>query len=231
MQAFDYFPINGHGVAHINGRKFLIDPGLPYTIAQRPMLIDGRRIEVESRVNGLTAEDFSDRVGIDLDGVLGANLGSEFVINILPQERSIVFDQHLSAFPINVETDNIGGVATVWMSVAGQRVRGALDLGSSLSLIRADRVETFEPVGRDTAVVSFMGAVEVDVYHLPVMLENEVMHLRFGAMPAEYAEWLEMANVQAVLGHELLQHYAVSLAIEEGLVSLDPLSATVGNIH
>ena len=33
----------------------------------------------------------------------------------------------------------------------------------------------------------------------------------------------ELANVQAFLGYELLEHYAISLAMEEGLLALEPL--------
>lgn len=223
MQAFSYVAVNGHGVAHINGRKFLIDLGLSYSIAQRPMLIDGQRIGVEPQVNGLTTQAFSDQLGVDLDGVLGANLSSEFVVSILPRARSIIFDHSLSEFPINVEADNVGGIAAIGASVGGKQLRGFLDLGNSLSLIRADQVGAYEAVDTDTAVFSFVGAAEVKVYELPVMLGDKVIYLRFGAMPPKYAQWLEMVNIQVVLGHELLKHFAVSLAVEEGIVSFDPL--------
>ena len=67
------------------------------------------------------------------------------------------------------------------------------------------------------------GAREVDVYSLPVMIDRRTIHMKFGVMPSETADSLELANVQATLGYELLEHFAVSLAMEEGTVSLDPL--------
>ena len=59
------------------------------------------------------------------------------------------------------------------------------------------------------------------------MIERQVIHLRFGAMPLEVADWLDLVNVQATLGYELLEHYAVSLALGEGILGLEPLSPAI----
>ena len=223
MQAFSYVPVNGHGVADIDGRKFLVEPGLPFSMAERPIHIDGREIDVQDEVFGLRVADLSPRVGIQLDGVLGANASGDFVVNLLPDQRSIVFDQYLSDFPINIQVDNLGGVASLHLGIAGKRSRGLLDLGCGLSLVHPKLVEGLEPESRECEVFGYIGRRDIDIYSLPVMLERRPVHLRFGVLPEELLCWLEAANVEAIIGHELLQHYAVSLAIEEGSVSLDPL--------
>ena len=68
-----------------------------------------------------------------------------------------------------------------------------------------------------------IGPRDVDVYTLPLMIGQRAIHMRFGVMPVGMAESLELANVQATLGSELLEHFALSLAMEEGVLSLDPL--------
>ena len=223
MQKLNYVPVNSHVVAHVRGRKFLIEPSLPRSIATRPLLLDGKRIEVEQTVNGLSVEDFNSQLGVELDGVLGANLSSEFVINILPRERAIVLDQALTDFPINVDIDNLDGEALMHVSIGGKRMRARLDLGCSLSLIRSDLVESYKPSGRETVMFRFLGPRDVDVYMLPLIIGQRTIHMRFGVMPAETAESLQLPNVQATLGSELLEHFALSLAMEEGVLSLDPL--------
>jgi hypothetical protein len=223
MQKFNYVKVNSHVVADVRGRRFLIEPSLPRSIATRPLLLDGKRIEVKQTVNGLSVEDFNLQVGVELDGVLGANLSSEFVVNILPRERAIVLDQALTDFPINVDIDNLGGEALMEVSIGGKRMRARLGLEHKLSLIRYDLVKSCKPVDRETVMFRCIGPLDVDVYTLPLIIGQRAIHMRFGVMPAEMAESLELANVQATLGSGLLEHFALSLAMEEGVLSLDPL--------
>jgi hypothetical protein len=223
MEEFHYTPVNGHAVARIHGRQFLLAPGLPFSIANRPLLLEGQKIEVEAKVLGLTLEDLIPRVGVELDGVLGANVSDRFVVNIDPRDYRLEFDQYQKYFPISVPVDNLGGAANWHVSIGGRRARALLDLGSKLSLIHPDLVEGLEPDGRETEVLGFIGPCEMDVYSLPVLVDREAVHLRFAAVPPEIALRMELANVQAIIGYELLEHYALSLAMSEGELSLDPL--------
>ena len=223
MEEFHYTPVNGHAVAHIHGRQFLLAPGLPYSMANRPVLLEGEKIGVERQVLGLTVEDLIPRIGVEIDGVLGANVSDRFVVNIDPRDYRVEFDRYQKYFPINVPIDNLAGAANWHVSIGGRRVRALLDLGTKLSLIHPDLVEGLEPDDRDTEVLGFIGPRELDVYSLPVMVDSETVHLRFAAVPPEVALQMELANIQALIGYELLEHYALSLAISEGELSLDPL--------
>ena len=223
MQEYSYIPVNGHAVARIHDRLFLLSPGLPFTIAERPLVIDGRRIEGQEEVLGLTAASLSDRVGVKLDGVLGANLCDQFVVNFDPKSHRVEFDQTSKDYPINLEIDNFAGAARWHLSINGKRAPALLDLGIRLSLVHPELLVGQGPIAQETELFSLIGARKVDVYSLPVMIDREVIHLRFARMPDEVAFRAEMANVQAFIGYELLEHYAISLAMEEGLLALEPL--------
>ena len=223
MLSYDYVPVNGHVVAHIRGRRFLVDMGIPNTIARRPLLLGNQKVDVEEQSYGLRLEDFSRLVGLELDGVLGAHLSSDYVINLLPQERCLVFDNYLPDYALNISVENLAGLPYMHQSIGSQRVRGLLNPGSGLSWIQPELVTGYKYVGQQKEIFGYIGDIVVDVYSLPFMVGTQTIYLKFAAMPTEAARWLKLANVDAIVGAELLEHFAVSIALEDGTVSLDRL--------
>jgi hypothetical protein len=223
MQQYDYKAVDGRIVARINGRNYLLETSLPFSLGAGPLLLDGRRIETTSEVLGLNVEDLSPQMGMELDGILGGNVSDQFVVNVKPQDHQLVFDDYLADYPIDIEVENMGGLAVMNQTINGMRVKGALDLGGTMSLVTQDMVGDLKPVDYQTEVFWFIGKREVAIHYLPVMIDRKIIHLRFGVMPSEIESWLEMANIRASIGSELLQHYAVSLALQEGSLMLEPL--------
>ena len=223
MLSYDYIPVNGHVVANVRGRKFLVDMGIPQTIARRPLVIEGQRLPVTTEGHGLKLQDFNHIVGIELDGVLGAQLSNEFVVNVLPNDKTLVLDHYQPEFPICIEVDNLSGMPFMHQSVDHKRVRGLINLGSALSWIQPELVDNHQSIGTAKELFGYIGEREVEVYSLPVMVDRQTIYLKFGAMPKPVGEWLQLANIDTILGAELLQHYAISMALSEGTVSMDTL--------
>ena len=223
MLSYDYIPVNGHVVAKIRGRNFLVDMGIPNTIAHRPLLLDGQKLEVTNQSHGLKLDDFNRLVGIELDGVLGSHLSNDYVISLLPDEKNLVLDKYQQDFPINIEVENLCGMPYMHQSIGNKRIRGLVAVGTAISWIQPELAEGFERTGRHRELFGYIGEREVDVCTLPVMVDKHSVSLNFGVMPPEVANWLKLANVDAVLGAELLEHYAISVALEEGTLSMRTL--------
>ena len=134
MQQYSCSLINGYPIANIRGRNFLVDTGLPFTVADRPMLIEGKRFEVAPEVMGITARQMSSSIGFPVDGILGANVTDEFVLTIKPLQHKLGFDQYLDAFPVKMEIENLGGTAIMKQTIAGKRIKAFLNLGTRLVL-------------------------------------------------------------------------------------------------
>jgi hypothetical protein len=226
MQQYSYDLVNGYPIASIRGRKFLIDTSIPYTIADRPMVLEGQRFEVFPEVTGLTTANMGSVVGIELDGVLGANVTDQFVLKIRPEQQTLVLDQYLDAFPLEIPVDNLGGLAIMHQTIAGKRVKAFLSLGTRLSYISADSVEGLEPIGKVRDIMGMIGEFETEVYQLSVAVGRDVHDFNFGVIPAQMQNYFDMANVQAAIGSELLQHYALDLSMDDGVLMLDPLQQT-----
>ncbi|MEH6580760.1 MAG: hypothetical protein V7754_02410 [Halioglobus sp.] len=223
MQQYSCDLINGYPIADIRGRKFLIDTSLPFTLADRPLSLEGARFEVAQEVMGLTTAQVADVAGLELDGVLGANVTDQFVMRIEPEQRKLVLDQYLDAFPVEIEIENLGGQTIMHQTIGGKHMKAFLSLGSHLSYVCASEVEGLEPVGRERDVLAMIGEIETEVYELPVAIGQTIHHFKFGVIPPAMQSFIDMANVQAAIGSELLQHYAISLAVHEGLLMLDPI--------
>ena len=222
-QSFSYQNANGYPLAEIHGRTYLIDTSTPYTLANKPLLLGGERIDVATEVMGLSVEQVSSAIQLPLDGVLGANITDRFVMRLRPEERLLSFDDYQDAMPIEVEIENLGGMPVMHQTLAGQRVKAALSIGGTLSWIKRDLVSGLEPVGRESDVMGYVGAVEAEVYELPVSIGSREHLLRFGVLPEPMETFLEMANVQAIIGGELIRHYAMSLDMREGELALEPV--------
>ncbi|MEH6570952.1 MAG: hypothetical protein V7709_17860 [Halioglobus sp.] len=227
MQQYSYNLVNGHRVANIRGRKFLIDTSMPFTVADRPMLIGGDRFEVAPEVMGLNTAQISKVVGLELDGILGANVIDNYVMKILPAENTLVLDHYLDAFPLEIDIDNLGGMVIMNQTIAGIRQKAFLALGMRLSYVNAAMVEGLEPIGYERDVVGMIGEFETPVYQLPVAIDRKIHNFKFGVVPTQIQDFIEMANVTAAIGSELLQHYAVSLSINDGVLMLDPLETQI----
>jgi hypothetical protein len=223
MQQYSYNMINGYPIANIRGRNFLIDTALPFTVSDRPVLIEGERFEVAPEVMGLTTSCISATAGFRLDGILGANVTGNFVLKIQPQQHKLVFDRYLDDFPLEIEVENLGGTAIMNQTIAGKRVKAFLTLGTRFSYVNPDMVEGLEPIGREHDVLGMVGEIEADVYSLPVAIGQQSHDLKFAVIPVQLRDFIERANVTALIGSELLEHYAVSLSMDEGLLMLDPL--------
>ena len=52
-------------------------------------------------------------------------------------------------------------------------------------------------------------------------------YLYSGVIPAQLRDFIEMVNVSACIGSELLQHYALTLTLDEGVLMLDPLATQI----
>lgn len=223
MQQYSYNMINGFPIATIRGRKFLIDTGMPFTVADHPMLIEGQRFEVEPEVMGVTASQVSAVAGLKLDGILGANITDKFVLKIQPRDHSLMFDHYLGDFPVEIEIENLGGTAIMNQTIAGRRVKAFLTLGSRLSYVTPEMVEGLEPIGLERDILGMIGEFETEVYSLSVAIGREKHQLKFGVIPEQLRDFIEMANVSACIGSELLQHYDLALSLDEGVLMLDPL--------
>lgn len=223
MQQYAYRTVNGYPIANIRGRQYLLDTGTPFTVGSQPLVIDGELIEVRREVLGITSDKMSEFVGCRLDGILGANLTDRFVVRIDPVAESLVLDQYLDTASIEIEVINLGGLPSVRQTVAGRQIRAFLFLGSHLSWVSADTVADREPVAYDREYFSFTGEIHTPVYHLPVLIGRQRHDMRFGVMPPEIQAMVDMANVSALIGSELLDHYRLSLSMQEELLLLDPL--------
>ena len=73
-EQFAYANINGYPLADIHGRSFLVDTSMPFTLAARPLVLGGQKIDVAPEVLGLNLERIRNAVHVPLDGVLGANV-------------------------------------------------------------------------------------------------------------------------------------------------------------
>ena len=221
-EEFAYANVKGYPLAEIHGRTFLVDTSMPFTLAERPLVLGGEKIEVADEVVGLSLGKIRSAIDLPMDGVLGANVTDRFALRVKPQEQVISLDDYQDALPIEVAVENLGGMPVMHETVNGQRLKAALAIGGPLSWVKSDLVAEMSPVGRDRDVLGFVGAVETDIYELPVDIAYRQHKLRFGVLPEALEHLLDMANVQAIIGSELIEHYAMSLNMREGELALEP---------
>lgn len=228
MEQHSYNLINGYPITRLHGRQFLIDTGLPFSVAERPLLLEGKRFEVADEIMGLSTESMRDVTGMKIDGILGGNVIDEFVLKIRPSENRLLLDHYLDDYALEIEIDNLGGLAIMHQTINGELLKAFLAVGARLSYVAADKVEGLTPVGYEHDVLGLAGEFETPVYQLPVNIGNQVHQFRFGVIPEQTREFIELANVQAAIGSEILCHYDLTLAMDEGVLMLDPLN---GQLH
>src|SRR5512143_814112 len=127
-----------HLILRHDAHTLLLDTGSPVSMGRRPTyhFLD-REIPVLLRYQGMTMEQWSENIGVNIDALLGCDVLGRHAVTIDPEAGHVVFDEDP---PPSCECvaplQTVAGMPVVEVGLAGRRLRALFHTGATLSCLR-----------------------------------------------------------------------------------------------
>jgi hypothetical protein len=221
MGNYLYQRVHGHIIVNLDGRLCVLDTGSALSIGAYPITIKGREFDVHDSYLDVTCDYLSQEIGTDVEGLIGADIISQFTLGIYPDEHRVQFDERPAEGAIVVPIGNFMGVPIVKFACNAKVLPAFFDTGAPLSYLLAEELQGLQPEGVQEEFYPLIGNFLTPVYHLPIKVGGECHTLRFGCLPEELRPMLEAGGVKAILGTELLKHFGMCLSVRDQVLKLD----------
>lgn len=206
MNTYDYELVNGHIIVVDKDKRYLLDTGAPASISSfSPLELAGLSIPTVDQYLGITLESLSKNVGSPLDGMIGVDVLNQFDVLVDPAVSKITFTTdtlNLDAEPVSIE--NFLGIPIIVASIDEKPVKLFLDTGAKISYLSSGITDSMQPSGSVEDFYPDYGIFSTSTYQLPLRVGKELFDLCFGNLPELLEMTLLSANVQGILGTEVL---------------------------
>ena len=210
--------INDHIV--IDNQKMLIDTGSPISFHPSGVLCIGEnRFDVPKSIPGVTQQYLSDKVGCDIDGILGMD-----VINMAPtlislKDRIMFFDDdavYHNQFKMYPLSKLAGGLFAITIAVNSQIANMIVDTGAPISYILPNFLNGLNPKMRKEDFSPLIGNFDTETYLCEVECIEALSPSRnyeqlFGIPPHAIAMTLNYLKVDGIIGIDLFKQYRMQL--------------------
>lgn len=196
----------GHLIAGLDGQRWLVDTGLPTSIAPRGRVrVEGRDFSVAREYLGVTVGTLAELVGVRLDGLLGADILAQFdALFDLPKQRLRLSDAPLTLAGHRVSLEQFQSVPIIGVGIAGASMRMFFDTGAPVSYLQDPVRRKFPPSEPYDDFFPGVGAFTTDTCLVEAEIAHERMQLRCGELPGLLGLTLSLAGVSGIVGNEVM---------------------------
>ncbi len=200
----------GHILLLIDGKRLLIDTGSPQTIYDQSSMsfADITHNDISTKImNAFSIDDINRLLGTKLNGLIGCDVLSKYIIKINPFEKSICFitDENEIEDKEGFKSFNtvLGGIPIIESEINNSDYMLLLDSGAKLSYINPKITERFESLGLETDFHPHIGNFQTETYSLSTNIYNHKIEVLYGNLPEIFQTQINMINVQGVIGSDL----------------------------
>ncbi len=213
---------NSHLFLELSDGLWMHDTGAPASFGRLPSLrIHDQEFAIPDNYMGLNAQTLSELVGVDCQGLLGADvLGAFDQLIDLPGGNLTLSTGELSHSGESLKLEEFMGIPIVSAMVAGETFRLFFDTGAQVSYLQNDVIESFPPAGTMEDFYPGFGRFETATHMVPYVLGSRSHTFRSGRLPGLLGMSLMMADADGILGNTLLEERPVGYFPRRGILSV-----------
>lgn len=219
------FPLErptGHIVINVDGLKVILDTGSPVSIgAVDGWSFLGNPVNLKPTYLGLTLQYLSEKVGADLDILLGMDVMKDYNLVIDDRDRK-VFLSHDATIPRKANnlpiTRYLLGVPALGADIEGRAVNLVLDTGARFSFLSQNFLEGYQPVGQEHDFYPGYGEFDTSIYSIEMSLGEEGLITTCGVLPPPLEFALRVTGIDGILGMDVLDHFKIHLVLKENRI-------------
>lgn len=212
---------NGYLLATVDGQRWLVDTGCPFSVGPGSLNISGRSVPLVAPFPGFDPEPLSRLVGVPVAGVLG---GSELFRDgcriDVPRGTLTLGGTPPGRTPLAADRVRVPGqtVPVIQTGLLGRTANVAIDTGACLGYV-SRKLAAGLP-GASTRRRDFIGMTgswhETQVWELPIEIEGRQLACHWGVLPLELDALFALTGVDAIFGGELCLSRTVSFSAGGG---------------
>ena len=190
----------------------LVNTGCPVSMGTGPSFVFlGHEIPVLQRYHDLTVPQWSEVIGVHIDGLLGSDVLARYAVVIDSEAGRASFDE-VRAKPQGrkVPLSVVAGLPVIEVGLGGGRLRVLLHTGATLSCLRDSDTKDYACVAVARDCYPGVGEFTTELRRVPLLFGDQPVNLECGLIPAELDRALRAVGVSGVVGTNLLQEFAVS---------------------
>lgn len=201
----------GHPIIRHDDHTLLLDTGSPVSMGRRPTyrFLD-REIPVLRRYQGMTMEQWSESVGVNVDALLGCDVLGRYAVAIDPAAGHVVFDEDPPRPCSGVAPlGTVAGMPVVEVGLAVRKLRLLFHTGATLSCLREVDIRALRCVGVARDYYPGQGEFTTELRQVTLMFGDQQVSLECGLLPSAIEHALRPVDVHGIVGTDLLRAFAV----------------------
>jgi hypothetical protein len=225
METWPLEIIDGHPVAEIGGRWFLVDTGSHITFGEgETVTILGEERSYQRDLLGIVSiGDINQYIHPRIQAILGADVLAEnyFTFN-LEQRQFIISREPIPFDGAALKVDLLLGVPIIKAKVGGRAIRTVVDTGATICFLEPEDLDGLESVGTKRDFFPTMGYFETEVYRPTIELGGSGHTMNAGILPEALRTLMTAVGARAILSTELFNFYDVCFALPDRSIYLRP---------
>jgi hypothetical protein len=205
---------NGHILARIEDKDWLVDTGSPLSFGDSPALtLAGQSFSVASGYMGLTAAMLTDLIGHPAEGLIGTDILNRLDVVFDTEAGLLTFaDDEWDSVEqgFSVPLSFFMEVPLIEVEVAGDRHSMFLDSGAPISYFQDESLADYPSMGAFKDFFPGMGEFESSTHLLPVSIGSVNLDLRCGSLPGLLGLTLLLAGASGIVGNQVLLNRKVA---------------------
>jgi Ca-activated chloride channel homolog len=225
-ESYELHPFDNYAVALIKGKRILIDTGSPLSIGDRTSLdIAGKTFNLRSQM-GVTPEKLSLWMNTPIDGLLGSDTLSDFVVTLDWWQSRLTFSPggtRLQGEQLPVEL--LMGTPVLQFRASGVATKGIFDTGAKISYMPKRAIGDRSPVRRTNDFHLSTGLFETDVYELQIEMAGHSFRAECGILPDRLATTVRsLTGLEWIIGTDLLRQGKIGVDLRNQHVTAEWLA-------
>lgn len=214
MQSFPYTLQNGYPVIQVGEYQMLLNTGSAESMGRMAQFtLDKRTHPIKPSTLRLTVESLSSWLSTPVDGMLGADILTQYDFKLLPERMQIVFTTgEFRPYGYANHFELYMGVPITPVSIFNQDMRLFFVTAARRSYLNADLLRGQIAHGTTTEYYPGIGVFTTSLYRIAIWVAGYDVELEVGEVPAPLASMLSAMDSRGVLGIDVLRGFEVCMA-------------------
>lgn len=214
MESYPYNQVKNYLIIESGGHRLLVGSGVPDSMCTcGEIIIEGKSFLAKKHSLRMTPEQFSEAVGVPLDGLLGADILSHFDYRINPFRQDISFSRdevHPYGYAAHFELYRSVPIVSIW--IGPREIPVFFNTASRMTFLSPEIASNFPQVGKASVFYPGIGHFETPVHRVLVWLSGSDTELEVGIPPSPLLLTMKMTHTLGILGCDIFHGPGVFLA-------------------
>ena len=222
MSMFELKLLQKHLYLSLEDQLWLFDTGAPQSFGEGgKLVILEKEFPIATSFMGLDANKVSEHAGVEMQGLLGADIINHFDYRIDVQNESIeISEDSIEMGQSPLQINEFTGIPILTAEIGGAEYSMFFDSGAQYSYFQGDGLSSFPALGTVADFYPGVGPFETDTFSVPMKIGSVDISTQCGKLPDLLAMTLSMADTSGIIGNELLLDRVVTYSPKRNLISL-----------